>query len=207
MGNGCPELVATQETVTIATSVGRSPQSVPDRRAASFARAASGGTLIEVYDLDRKRAETLAPLPEGGEFHAWTPDGLLLSTAMGNGCPELVATQETVTIATSVGRSPQSVPDRRAASFARAASGGTLIEVYDLDRKRAETLAPLPEGGEFHAWTPDGLLLSTAGSRVLAWRDGSWQEVADLADLDLSLSRLAVSPDGTRLALVAEPTE
>lgn len=63
----------------------------------------------------------------------------------------------------------------------------------------------LPEGGDFHAWTPDGVLLATVGSRAFAWREGSWQEIVDLSQQGLMLNRLAVSPDGTRLALVAEP--
>jgi len=117
----------------------------------------------------------------------------------------VLATQEASTIATGVGRSPQSVPGRRAVSFTRRDDRGTLIDVYDLDLNRTDTLARLPEGGEFHAWTPDGVLLGSAGPRVLAWREGAWQTVADLSHLGLTVSRLAVSPDGVSLALVAEP--
>jgi hypothetical protein len=116
-----------------------------------------------------------------------------------------VTTQESRTIATDVGRSPQSVPQRRAVSFTITSPAGTSVAVYDLDQDRTEILAQLPEGGEFHAWTPDGVLLCSSGSRVLAWVDGNWQEVADLAQLNLTLSRLAVSPSGNRLAVVAEP--
>ncbi|MEM9314294.1 MAG: hypothetical protein AAGA95_06670 [Pseudomonadota bacterium] len=114
-------------------------------------------------------------------------------------------TQEARTIATDVGRSPQSVPSRRAVSYTRASEEGEVIEIHDLDLEGTEALTLLPEGGEFHAWTPDGALLSTAGSRVFLWRDGGWQTVVDLDHLGLKLSRLAVSPGGERLALVAEP--
>jgi hypothetical protein len=116
-----------------------------------------------------------------------------------------IRTQEARTIATGVGRSPQSVPKRRAVSFTRGTTSGTWVEVYDLDLDRTEALALLPVGAEFHAWTPDGVLLSSSGSRVVAWLDDSWQEVTDLAYLGLKLTRLAVSRDGARLALVAEP--
>lgn len=115
-----------------------------------------------------------------------------------------VQTQATRTIATAVGRSPQSVPNRRAVSFTRATERGTLVEVYDLDLDSTDELAILPEGGDFHAWTPDGVLLSSAGSRVFAWQNGDWQQLVDLDHLGLTLSRLAISPDGSRLALVAE---
>ncbi len=116
-----------------------------------------------------------------------------------------IRTQEARTIATGVGRSPQSVPKRRAVSFTRGTTSGTWVELYDLDLDRTEALALLPVGAEFHAWTPDGVLLSSSGSRVVAWLDDSWQEVTDLAYLGLKLTRLAVSRDGARLALVAEP--
>ncbi|EAQ99116.1 hypothetical protein [Congregibacter litoralis] len=117
-----------------------------------------------------------------------------------------ISTGEAQPIARGVGRSPQSVPNRRAVSFTRPSDEGTLLEVYDLDETAVNTLAILPEGGEFHAWMPDGRLLSTAGSQLFQWRAGAWESIADLGLLDLNLSRLAVSPDGSRLALVAEPS-
>jgi hypothetical protein len=119
----------------------------------------------------------------------------------------VLETQERETIASGAGRSPQSVPGRRAVSFTRAVEGGTMIELYDLDRDDTEALAMLPEGGEFHAWTPDGVLLGSAGSQVFAWSDNGWQVLADLSDLGLTVSRLAVSPSGTHLALVAEAAQ
>jgi len=143
-------------------------------------------------------------------YHAWfDADYVALWRLQDPSLLQLVEldTQETRTLATGVGRSPQSVPNRRAVSFTRATDDGTVVEVYDLDRNRTEALALLPEGGEFHAWTPNGILLSSAGSRVFSWREGGWQQVVDLAHLRLNLSRLAVSPDGTQLALVAEPAQ
>ncbi len=143
-------------------------------------------------------------------YHAWfDADHVALWLLQDPSVLQLVelATQEARTIATGVGRSPQSVPDRRAVSYTRAAERGTLIEEYDLDLDRTEVLAVLPEGGEFHAWTPDGVLLGSAGSRVYAWQDGDWQTIVDLSDLGLNVSRLAVSPEGTRLSLVAEPSD
>ena len=63
------------------------------------------------------------------------------------------------------------------------------------------------EGGEFHAWIPDGVLLQAHGSRLYAWIDGNtqeWVEIGDLAGVADNLSRLAVSPDGSVLAVVGE---
>lgn len=109
-------------------------------------------------------------------------------------------------LAVDVGRSPQSVPGRRAVSYTRPADsgGGRVIVIHDPDLDGSSVAAPLPEGGEFHAWTPEGLLLATAGSRILVWRDEGWETVADLGHLGVRLSRIAVSPDGGLVAVVGE---
>lgn len=143
-------------------------------------------------------------------YHAWfDTDHVALWLLQDPSVLQLVEldTQAAQTLATGVGRSPQSVPKRRAVSFTRATEDGTVVELYDLDLARTEVVALLPEGGDFHAWTPDGVLLSSAASQVFAWRDDAWQEVVDLAHLGLELTRLAVSPGGTHLALVGEPAE
>jgi hypothetical protein len=141
-------------------------------------------------------------------YHAWFDEDFVALWRLQE--PSLlqlveVDSQNARTLASGVGRSPQSVPNRRAVSYARAVDEGMAYELYDLDSDTMEVVARLPEGDDFHAWTPDGTLLASAGSRVLAWREGTWQEVVDLAAQGLLVSRLAVSADGSRLALVAEP--
>lgn len=143
-------------------------------------------------------------------YHAWFDAGhVALWRLQDPSLLELVDinTQEALTIATGVGRTPQSVPNRRAVSFTRATEEGTVLEQYDLDLERTEILTMLPAGGDFHAWTPDGVVLMTTGSRVYALLEGTWEEVVDLGYLGLTLSRLAISPDGSHLAVVAEPAE
>ena len=70
-----------------------------------------------------------------------------------------------------------------------------------------EPIAEAVADGDFHAWTPDRVLLMADGARVFARRyesDATWEEIADFSDLHVILSRLAVSPDGAQIALVAE---
>ena len=68
-----------------------------------------------------------------------------------------------------------------------------------------ESLVDTRPGGDFHAWTPSGLLLMAEESMLYQYdADGAanWQLVADLSPLR-DITRLAVSPSGDRLALVA----
>ncbi|MFK7829550.1 MAG: hypothetical protein AB8B57_07215 [Congregibacter sp.] len=189
-----------------------SPTPIPESDGGISYIRSPDDTSGRLWRMPREGATPEIVFPDIGPvgYHAWfDTDHVALWLLQDPSVLQLVelSTQETRTLATGVGRTPQSVPNRRAVSFARANDAGTAVEVYDLDLDRTEMVALLSEGGEFHAWTPDGVLLSSAESRVLAWRAGKWQTVADLAYLGLRLSRLAVSPDGTRLALVAEPAQ
>ena len=66
-----------------------------------------------------------------------------------------------------------------------------------------------PAGADFFVWTPDGLVLAARGTTVYQWdpqRGTGWDTVADFTAAGLSnISRLAVSPRGDRLAIVAVP--
>lgn len=187
-----------------------SPTPIPDSESGISYIRAQTDTNGRLWRMPQEGAAPEVVFPDIGPvgYHAWfDTDHVALWLLQDPSLLQLVEldTQEARTLATGVGRSPQSVPNRRAVSFTRATDDGTAFEVYDLDLDSTEVVARLPEGSEFHAWTPDGVLLGSDGSRVLAWREGVWQEVVDLAHMELRLSRLAVSPDGTGLALVAEP--
>jgi hypothetical protein len=72
-------------------------------------------------------------------------------------------------------------------------------------RAIATLITTLPQSEDV-AWTPDGILLIGQGSKLFA-RDRSagseWREIADLAPTVRQITRLAVSPKGDRIALVA----
>jgi hypothetical protein len=65
----------------------------------------------------------------------------------------------------------------------------------------------LPRGAEFHVWIPGGLVLVTDGTTLYQWDThggAAWVAVADLGPMGLKgVTRLALSPSGDRLVLVA----
>lgn len=144
-------------------------------------------------------------------YHAWVDLDLVVLYVLGDPATLQVAhlsTQTATVVATDVGRSIQAIPGTRAVSYVQRLPGGaTEIRRLDPDAGVTERIVDGVEGGDFHAWTPDGVLLQGHGGRLLAFRPGTdadWREVADLTSLGLRLSRLAVHPDGTWIALVAE---
>jgi hypothetical protein len=79
---------------------------------------------------------------------------------------------------------------------------------FDPATKKLTPLVALPAGSEDVAWSDGNTLLVGSGSKLLRWTRGTttWVEIADYSGAGLrSITRLAVSPDGTRLALVADP--
>ncbi|MGH7476679.1 MAG: hypothetical protein ACRELD_10345 [Longimicrobiales bacterium] len=119
-------------------------------------------------------------------------------------------------VAAAIGRSLQKIPARRAISFIQHVPElGSWVVELDVATGALRRLVRTLDGAEDHTWTPDGTLLMGRGSRLFAWdpRAGSplgddataWRELADLADAGVvGITRLAVSPDGRWLALVAE---
>lgn len=120
-----------------------------------------------------------------------------------------LTTEETKLIAANVGRSIQKIPGRPAASFLHKLSADEWL-IKEVDARGAvKDIARAPRGREDYAWLPDGTLVISSGAKVLALKpglDAGWREIADFEALGLKdLTRLAVSPRGDQIAIVASP--
>jgi hypothetical protein len=111
-----------------------------------------------------------------------------------------------VIIAYNIGRSIHKVPTRNAISFTQRIPDLWLKEI-DLDTHAVRPLVQLLEGNEFYTWLPDGSVLMGHETKLFRWngeQDADWEEVADLSGEEIGeISRLAVSPEGDWLAIVA----
>lgn len=145
-------------------------------------------------------------------YHAWSGESTLLLFVLGDPPTLQVADAADGTVrvaARDIGRSLQPVPGTEAVSFVQVGpEGGRTIMRWDPSGE-ITPVVDAPGDGEDHAWTPDGTLLMGSGSRVMAWSpaapDGGWVEVGDLSGLGADgVTRLAVSPDGAWIAVVAD---
>lgn len=127
-----------------------------------------------------------------------------------------VATGRRRTVAENVGRAIQPLPEGAGGgvAFIRNAAGdgeaegeaGTILRL-DPASGVATPLARALPGSQDFAVAPDGALWMASGTRLFRLAPGAseWREVGDVAAFGIgALSRLAVHPDGKRLAIVAE---
>ena len=188
-----------------------SPTPMPMSQGISMIKVEPDSTQrLWAVDLDGSRPRVLLENVQPVGYHAWFDAENVALFVLGQPATLQLAnvtTGEVRTVAENIGRSLQTVPGRRAISYAQIAADGTsTIRVWDLDTDQASDLAPSVEGGEFHAWTPEGLLLQGSGSLIWAWIDGEWTRIGDFSGLGQVVSRLAVG-DAGMIAIVAEPAD
>lgn len=163
------------------------------------------------FDGDGGNAAPLFPRVAPVGYHAWVDGSTAVLYVLGDP-PTLQVTHTAdgtaTVVAQDVGRSIQPIPGSRDVSYVQnVADGRTEIRRLDAGTGTSELIVAGVDGNDFHAWTPDGVLLQASGPMLYAFRPGTdseWRRVADLSSLGLVLSRLAVAPGGDWIALVAE---
>ena len=145
-------------------------------------------------------------------YHAWADDHTLVLFVLGE--PATLQIADTATgkaevFAQRPGRCLARTPNGRV-SFVQKGPGKEPWQIVELDvaAKKATPVIETVQGVEDYAWLPDGRLLMASGSKLFLWgrdnRVSVWQEIADLSSSGIgNITRLAVSPDGKRLAFVA----
>lgn len=160
--------------------------------------------------MDGVPVEPLFPsvMPVG--YHAWADAETALLFVLGSPATLHRATlgeEGTEVLAEDIGRSINTLPGGGAVSYVRRLGpDSTEIRRWTLATGEDVRLIEGVEGGEDHTWTPDGFLLQAHEHRLYAWHpagEGGWELMGTL-DPGRTISRLAVSPDGSRLALVVE---
>ena len=145
-------------------------------------------------------------------YHAWGDGNTVALFVLGDTATLQVADLRSGTatpVARNIGRGVQRIPGAGTRiSFVQKGPDSTwAVAELDLATRQVRNLVRTLPGVDQYAWTPAGVLLMAKGSKLYQWspsRSPDWKEVADFAALGVeSITRLAVSPRGDRLALVA----
>lgn len=189
-----------------------SPTVLPGGGGFSVVRVEADSTQrLWAFDLDGSSPRLVLEEVRPVGYHAWLDPHTLALFVLGSPPTLQLAdtrTGEAEVVASGVGRSLHRVPGREAASFLHKVSPREwwISEVDPRTRRVTRLVRALP-GVEDYAWMPDGTLLTARGSRLYRWTPGrgpGWERVADFGGAGVSgVTRLAVSPRGDRLALVA----
>jgi len=196
----------------IATREGEySPTITPDGGISVIRVEADGTQRLWRFDRDGSTPRVLLENVKPVGYHAWIDDNWLALFVLGKPATLQLARTgagQGEIAATDIGRSLHRIPGRRAVSFVqREEEGKFVVKQLDVDSRRITVLAPAVAGSADRdtAWTPDGSLLMSAGTKIFAWNAGAdgWREIYDVSAHRLgSVSRMAVSPDGKMLAIV-----
>ncbi|HXI27546.1 MAG TPA: hypothetical protein VNG89_03970 [Vicinamibacterales bacterium] len=193
-----------------------SPTVTPDGRHLSVIRVEADGTQrLWQFTLEGTQPALVLERVKPVGYHAWADDHTLALFVLGEPATlQLADTRsgDAVEIARGILRSVLRVPRTGTISFVDKDEDGSLM-VRELDPKtRAVTTIVAAVAGAKEAdlaWTPDGQLLMAEKDVLYGYkRDAKgWTRLADLAALGLhGVTRLAVSPKGDRIAIVAAGT-
>ena len=208
----------TNSAVTQTRESEYSPTPLPNKVGFSVIRVEADSTQrLWAFDLDGTHPRLVLDSIKPVGYHAWGDDHTLILFVLGTPATLQIADGELPgargeVLARDIGRSLQRIPGRPAVSFLQRDSvGGPSLQEVDVHTRRVTSLVKTPLGAEFFAWTPDGIVLTAAGTQLYQWdprRGGAWQEIADFASAGLTnITRLAVSAKGDRLAIVASAPE
>jgi len=190
-----------------------SPLVTPDGRTFSTVR----GDKQELWRFDPDGSSPRLVYAHKGliGYHVWIDDHRLAVFVLGGGgnpaTLQIVDTKADTTevIEPNIGQSLLIRPGRRTVSFIGRPQGApAVVKEFDPATKKTALVTEALAGSQYLTWLPDGRMLMASGTKISVWRGGAagWAEVADFAQAGLTkITRLAASPDGKWLALVAEP--
>lgn len=186
---------------------------LPDGSGVSTIRVeADSAQRLWRFDHDGANAAVLLEDVAPVGYHAWVDENTVVMFVLGDP-PTLqvgdLRTGRGRVVAEDIGRSIQPIPGTFDVSYVQRHPDGTsTIMRLPGDGSVPEAIIETVAGGDFHAWAADGTLLMADGPVVYGAAPGtarSWTPIADFSPLDIVVSRLAVSPDASQIAIVAEP--
>lgn len=118
--------------------------------------------------------------------------------------------QEEVTVDVHIGRCIKHIPGTNSISYL-VKSGDVEWHIFRMDvkAKKRSLITTVPAGYEDFVWTPTGILLMARGSVVYQFDplspETGWVKSFDVPMVNgKNIFRMALTPDGTRMAFVAE---
>lgn len=185
-----------------------SPTVMPGGETFSVVRVEADQTQrLWQFDLDGSNPNIILRDIKPVGYHAWG-DGQTLSLFVLGDPATLqiadVASGKGKIVAERIGRSLYNVPDKNAWSYIQYDTDRSAsIIVIDMNSRSVQYKIPMLKGNEYHAWMPDGTAVMGLEKKIHIYVQNEWKEILDLSSkLPGAISRMAVSSDGSQMALV-----
>ena len=192
-----------------------SPQSIPKSKNISAVRLDTTG-LQRLYSYHLKTMESTLLINDlQVAYYAYYNANTILSSVLSGNNLDLVISdlseKTNDTLVLNVGRAIQKVPDTPETMSYTSVNEEGNFDLFQLEMKSLESffVAELPIGVQDIIWLDESTLLIGSRDKLFLldlFGNGDWKLVADLSEHKIKdITRLAVSPDGKKLAIVAEP--
>lgn len=195
-----------------------SPQKFPETNQVAAVRLDTSGLQrlyrYEYSEMNETKSALLLPETEVAYF-AFHDNNNIIASVLGGDQLNLVIgnlkTKEVIQYIENSGRSIHKVPESKSVSYTLVnEEKNNDIYLLDIDEKEKESffVCQLPIGIQDYCWLSPSKLLLGSGSKLYVYDlfgKQEWAEVADLSTYGIKdISRITVSENGTKIALVSE---
>jgi len=191
-----------------------SPQSFPKSKNVAAVRLDTTGLQrLYLYDFKTMESTLLIEDLQVAYYSFFDKKTILSSVLSGNNLDLVISNlskKTNDTLIENVGRSIHKVPNSKEEMSYTSVNEDGNMDIFQLDMKSLESffVAELPTGIQDHIWLDDSKLLIGSRNKLFMldlFGNGDWKLVTDLSEFNIkNITRLALSPNGKTLAIVAE---
>lgn len=142
-------------------------------------------------------------------YHAWVNENNLILFVLGDSMTLQwynLPDQTSSILDVNIGRSLHKIPNQKAMSYVKKkAENEWLIQRIDASTRKISTITHTLPGREDLTWANDGKILMSDGEKLFFYdtkQKGGWKEIGMEEHKLKGISRLAISKDGKKLAVV-----
>lgn len=189
-----------------------SPQRIPGSDDISAVRLDNNGLQrFYRYDINSgKPKEIIRSLKVA--YPVWFNKKIVVSAVIGKNSLDLVTSDlqygSNLTLQKNIGRSLHKIPNSNEVSYISKQKGTWEIKALNVGALRTRKIVELSGKYEDICWLPDGSILQAKKNQILRFDpkvDKDWKVMAAINDSEIqNISRITVSPDGTKLSIVGE---
>ena len=206
------EMVKYNRVTTTSDLKEYSAQITPDGKSISVVQVQPDDSTqwLVKMNADGSNMQRLLPMTNPVGYYTWIDNENVAAFVLGS--PETLITGNAISgytkiIASNIGRCIQKIPSSTCISYVdKSDSLKWNIIKYDPKTGLSEIIISCLPGSEDYAWSPEGFLLMGSDGKLYKYNslnDKSWILVRDFNGTEVSdFYRLAVSPDGKKLAMV-----